>query len=400
MSPPSKKKRIAIFSRYNLADQYDLAAEFKDMLTILGRRNEVLHLSFRGPQITENIPEGVQLNELPLHFARASSRSILLNSILMYLYLPLAAWRLRRFRPDVIFLSEILPLVGLFFRYICRTRVATAYGDWHFHNMLTGKPGSRFLLQIVEKMDRFEVRRLSGFFCRATTAGERVQQWGIPAEAMRVVNDAPDPHAFYPHDATDLRKKCGFKNDDIVLMYHGVMHSGKGLDLLIKWSDQLYHQDKRIGLILVGGGPEETALRKMAATLPMKNRILFSGWLPTVQDVGHYCNAADICIAMRTRAEANERIVPGALLHSMACRKVVIGPRLSGVAEILREGDNGFMFTPDDGDDFQRLISYLATNRDIWPDVSERAYQDILQNYSVESAAKKYAEALEAFAQI
>lgn len=392
--------RIAVFSRYNLADQYDLAAEFKDMLAEIAAHGAVLHLSLRGPKTLQSaaIPQGVSVNELPLSINRDNPGDMLLKSALLYAMLPLAALRLRKFKPDLIFLPEILPMAGLFLKIFCRARVATAYGDWHVHNMFGRVKWSAPLLKLIESLDRFESRRLDGFFCRAITAGERVKSWGVRPERVRVVRDAPDPAAFYPRDQTELRRKCGFQDDDVVLLYHGVMHPGKGLDKLLKWTNELYRENPKIGLLLVGGGAEHSSLMKQASKLEAGHRIFFTGWLKTVREVGDYCNAADICIAMRTAAEANTRVVPGALLHSMACRKVVIGPALSGIAEILQHGRNGFMFKPDDGDDFKALIRELVRNRSGWQAVAERAYHDIQEKHSVAAAAHQYAQALEYFA--
>lgn len=390
--------RVVVLSRYCLADQYDLAAEFGGMLKILASKNEVMHLSLKGKgQLPEQL-QHVQIEEMPLKVNRNSPRDIQIKSLLFYVLLPMAALRIRRFKPDVIFLSEIIPMAGLLLKWMTGARVATAYGDWHIHNILGSKPWSKPLLTLAEKLDTFEVRRLNGFFCRAITAGERLKKMGVPAESISVVRDAPDPESFSPRDASALRLKCGFKEQDVVLLYHGVMHSGKGLDKLIAWVSDLYTEDNRIGLILVGGGPEETALRTLANRLPISSRAHFTGWLKTTNEVGDYCNAADICIAMRTATEANERVVPGALLHSMACRKIVVGPRLSGIAEILKHEENGFMFSPDDGDDFKKLIRDLIARRKQWSTFAEAAYQDIQKNYSVQAAAEQYAAAIIKFA--
>jgi glycosyltransferase involved in cell wall biosynthesis len=398
MSEAPQGTRIAIFSRYNLADQYDLAAEFQGMLTILAARHPVLHLSLSGPQRDIPVPPNVTVEEIPLHIDRQSPGGVLLKTMLMYLYLPSVVRHLRRFKPGLIFISEMLPLYGLFLKVFCRTRVAVPHGDLHFHNMLGRKLWSRPILKMALAFDRSEARRIDGFFCRATGAGERLVSWGVRPELVRVVRDAPDPEAFYPRDQHELRKQCGFAEDDVVLLYHGVMHQGKGLDKLLRWTADLYKENPKVGIILVGGGPEEGALRSLAADLGLGERAVFTGWLKTVKEVGDYCNAADICIAMRTADEANERIVPGALLHSMACRKVVVGPALSGIGEIITHGENGYLFKPDDGEDFKRLIRELIEHREQWGDVSERAYRDIMDNYSVQAAAEGYAAALEHFA--
>ncbi len=394
-----KRLRVAIFSRYCLSEQLALAAEFGPMLEILTRDHDVLHLSLSSRQCRHAMtPRGLLVEELALTVDRNSPRDIAIKSILMYLWLPRIAWRLRRFKPDVIFLSEILPLVCLALKWMTGVRVATAYGDWHVHNMIGRRKGSQALLRIVEFLDRFEVRRLDGFFCRAEAAGLRVQRWGAEKASVRVVRDAPDPQSFFPRDESELRARCGFTPEDIVLVYHGIMHSGKGLDHLIRWTSDLYAQDVRYGLFLVGGGPEQAALRALATSLPIGPRVVFSGWLPTVREVGAYCCAGDINVAMRTAAEANDRVVPGALLHGMACRKVTIAPRLSGTSEIVRHGENGFLFTADSGADFQALVKWLADNRLLWPAVADRAYADIEANYSVKAAALAYANALIHFA--
>ena len=83
----------------------------------------------------------------------------------------------------------------------------------------------------------------------------------------------------------------------------------------------------------------------------------------------------------------------------MACRKVVIGPRLSGIAEILRDGENGFMFTADDGEDFKRLIRELIRNRGRLDTQSASGRTGTsLRSIPLQAAAKQYAEALEHFA--
>jgi glycosyltransferase involved in cell wall biosynthesis len=168
--------------------------------------------------------------------------------------------------------------------------------------------------------------------------------------------------------------------------------------MLVRWTAELHAEDKRFGLILVGRGPEVDPLRSLAAELGIADRVVFTGWLETVDEVGNYCNAADICVAMRTGGKGNEHIIPGALLHSMACGKVVIGPRLSGLAEIIRDGENGYMFAPDDGESFKELVRKLAGNRQDWDRVGKGALEDIRQHFTIEVVAKQYAAALEYFA--
>ncbi len=394
------KPRIAIFSRYSLAEQYYLAAEFRSMLNILSSKASIYHLSFRGPNKISSIPKNIKVEELPLIINRGSARDIIFKFILMYLFLPIAIFKFRKFKPSVIFVSEILPFIAYIFKIFCRTNVATAYSDWHFHNQLGKKKWAKPILKITEVIDEFEAKRLDGFFSRSEAAGKRLEDWGIPKNRIKVVHDAPDLNDFYPRNKLDLRTKLGFKKDDIVLSYHGVMHSGKGLDKLITWIADLYKNNPKIGVIMVGTGIEFNNLKKLANDLGLGKRAIFTGYLKTVKEVGDYCNASDICVGMRAKSEANARVVPGAILHTMACKKITIAPDLEGAKEIIKQGKNGFLFKADDGEDFRKLINYLIKNKKNWKKIQNAAYEDVLKNYTVEGTAKKYVDAILHFASI
>jgi glycosyltransferase involved in cell wall biosynthesis len=392
------KKRVAVYSMFCLADQFDLAAEFRQMLLTLAERCEVMHLSMGGPRPNPVLPPEIRLEQYSLSVDRKSRRDITIKAMLQYLYLPVIARRLRKFKPDVIYLPDIIPLFPALVKWFTGCRVAMSYGDWHIHNKLEKKWWAPPVIWLAEKLDRLEVGYVDCFTFRANAASQKIGGWGIPAERRRVFFDSPDMEAFNRRDETSLRAACGFTAGDIVILYHGVMHQGKGIDHLIRWTSELHTEGLPVGLILVGAGPESSALKQLAEDVNFARRTFFTGWLETTKEVGDYCNAADICVAMRTGAESNVHIIPGALLHSMACGKVVIGPDLPGILEIIRPGDNGYVFKADDGADYKRLLRELAANRAEWPRVAENAYQDILANFTNEATARKYAGALEHFA--
>ena len=77
MSDPAL--RVAIFARYNLTEQYGLAAEFEGMLKHLASRDKVYHISLRGPHNEAVIPFGVIADELPLMSIAPSHATSLSN---------------------------------------------------------------------------------------------------------------------------------------------------------------------------------------------------------------------------------------------------------------------------------------------------------------------------------
>ena len=400
VAAPTRRPRVAIYSMFCLADQFDLAAEYREMLINLSRTCDVLHLSMSGPRPKPTMPDDIRVEEYGLSVDRGNRADLSRKALLQFFYAPYLARRLRAFRPDVIYLPDIIPLFPLLLKFFSGCRVATAYGDWHIHNKLEKKWWAPPVICLAEKLDRWEVAYVDCFTFRARAALEKIRDGGADRERLRMFHDAPDLSAFGPRDQAALRAHIGFTRDDMVLLYHGVMHQGKGIDHLIRWTAELRSEVPNLGLILVGAGPESDALRQLARDLQFEDRVHFTGWLATTHEVGDYCNAADICIAMRTGAESNTHIIPGALLHSMACRKVVVGPDLPGIAEVIRTGENGYMFKADDGASFKALIRELAAGRAEWGRVGRQAYQDVLDRFSVAATARQYAGALEHFARL
>jgi glycosyltransferase involved in cell wall biosynthesis len=395
----SERKRIVILSRYCLVDQYDLAAEYPGMLKKLCRNHDVMHLSLKGTSRPRDIPEQLQVEELPLRINRSSQWDILIKSMLFYFCVPFFASRIRKFRPHAIFIPEALPLFALFAQWTTSARVAMAFGDRHLHNRFGNTWWIRPLLRVAEFLEAYELSHIGGVFSRTQAAEERIHSYGVPRKRIQIVYDVAHTSDYYPRDMSALRHSLGFADDDIVLFYHGIMHKGKGLEMLLDWVGELHRDHPRIKLIMVGSGPELGALKQRASRLDLGCDVYFTGWLKTVREVGDYCNAADICIAMRKGDTSNDIVIPGALIHCMACRKVVMAPRLSAISEVIRHGENGFMFTPNDGQDFRRLVLELAAHRADWETFAERAYQDTQQRFSLEAAEKGYAEAIASYAE-
>lgn len=390
--------RLAILSRYALADQYDLAAEFPETLRILGQQHEVLHLSLRGPQPVPPAPPGVRIEEIPLTIRRDDQGDKTLKSLLMYLLFPWICWRLRRHRPDGIFLTEVLPLYGLALKWCTRARIAVPCGDRHVYNLLGKRGWTKPLVAVAEGLERLETSRMDGIFTRGTTILRRITGHGFPMERVRIVRDVPDERVFSARDESALRARCGFTPDDIVIHYHGVMHKGKGLDMLIRWVAELRSEEPRLALLMVGAGPEEKPLRELAARCGLGERAHFTGWLNDLKGVGDYCNASDICVPMRTGDEDNVDMIPGALIHSLACGKIVLIPGLPGMQEMVTDGVNGFVFRPDDGDDFKRVLRRVIASRSDWPRIQQAALRYTREHFSVASAGRAYADAIAFFA--
>ncbi|MET7614995.1 glycosyltransferase, partial [Streptomyces seoulensis] len=158
-----------------------------------------------------------------------------------------------------------------------RAVVATEHslGD----SQMEGRPlnsGVRALYLAGERMGRSTV-------AVSPTVAARLNQWGVPEPRIAVVPNGIDlePFRFDPERRKWVRAQLGIPQDAFVIGGIGRLAPGKRFDILIEALAQL-PPDCR--LLLVGGGAEESALRRIADGAGVAGRVLFTGEVPGLPD--------------------------------------------------------------------------------------------------------------------
>ncbi|MFK4110623.1 glycosyltransferase [Streptomyces sp. NPDC002176] len=156
-----------------------------------------------------------------------------------------------------------------------RAVVATEHslGD----SQMEGRPlnsGVRALYLAGERLGRSTV-------AVSPTVAARLTRWGVPEPRIAVVPNGIDlePFRFDPERRARVRAQLGIPEDAFVIGGIGRLAPGKRFDILI---DALAQLPSDYRLLLVGGGPEEGALRRAAAGLA--DRVVFTGEVPGLPD--------------------------------------------------------------------------------------------------------------------
>ncbi|MET9252393.1 glycosyltransferase [Streptomyces sp. NPDC003717] len=158
-----------------------------------------------------------------------------------------------------------------------RAVVATEHslGD----SQMEGRPltgGVRALYLAGERLGRATVA------VSPTVAG-RLHRWGVPAPRVEVVPNGIDLARlrFDPERRAATRRLLGLPEDAYVVGGVGRLAPGKRFDVLV---DALALLPGDCRLLLVGGGPEEPALRRAAETAGVTGRVLLTGERPATPD--------------------------------------------------------------------------------------------------------------------
>jgi len=159
-----------------------------------------------------------------------------------------------------------------------------------------------------------------------------------------------DISSFKPSDSGvgSLRKKMGLTNNDFVALAVGRMVYKKGFEYLIKATALITGKYKNLHLVLIGGGDLYQKLVDLAARLNVSEKVHFVGNIPR-DKIGAYYNLADVFVAPSVvDAKGNVDGGPTVSYESMACGKVQIATDVLGVADFIKDGENGFVIPEKD----------------------------------------------------
>lgn len=141
-----------------------------------------------------------------------------------------------------------------------------------------------------------------------------------------------------------------------------------------------------IKIALVGGGELLDEIKKFVSDNNAQDFIHFAGVLNSPADI---VNNSKV-IALGSLYEAN----PLSLLEGMSAGCIVVSSNVGGVADIIKEGQNGFLFDSGDKDKFVGILYKILSDIDSYQSMSNFnvKYSD---QFSMKECARKYYEIFE-----
>ncbi|MFJ9731011.1 glycosyltransferase [Streptomyces sp. NPDC101171] len=238
------------------------------LLRHLPARCDVVTLTNPGPVADGLAADGVRVT----HLGMSGNRDVAA--------LPRLARVIRRGRYDLVHTHLYRAcLYGRIAARIAGVRAVVATEHSLGDSQMEGRPltaGVRALYLAGERLGRTTV-------AVSPTVADRLTRWGVPRPRIAVVPNGVDLDGFRfdPERRRLTRARLGLPDDAFVIGGIGRLAPGKRFDVLIR-ALALLPDDCR--LLLVGGGPEEAALRRAAERAGVAGRVLFTGERPYAPD--------------------------------------------------------------------------------------------------------------------
>lgn len=156
----------------------------------------------------------------------------------------------------------------------------------------------------------------------------------------------------------------------------------KGFDILLKAFAQFAARESRWTLEIVGEGVEEVAMRELAATLGVTDRVKFCRFTPDIQR--HYAGASVYVLSSRWEGQ------PLVLVEAMAHGLPVIASDIPVCRELLSGKGVGMMFCTGDAQDLASCMERMAAATD-WEAMSSRSL-DLSTRFSIGETVARWEE--------
>jgi glycosyltransferase involved in cell wall biosynthesis len=213
---------------------------------------------------------------------------------------------------------------------------------------------------------------------------ERSRDAGYPRERLHYIANGVDTTAFSPGPAEHtLAQRYALTEGDRVLIAPRRLEPKNGVDVLIRALPAIAQAVPRIKLLLVGDGSEGSNLRALVKALGVGDRVVFCGSRQRQEMLAHL-RLAEIAV-LPSRAEA----VSLAGLEAMAAGLPVVGSRVGGIPEFVRDGENGSLVPPDDPAALADAVIALIQDDPLRSALSARARGHVEAHFSWRAAASK-----------
>ena len=211
---------------------------------------------------------------------------------------------------------------------------------------------------------------------------------GLPAARVTVIPNAVDVDAFASGGQPDeaLKTQLGLQGAT-VLGFIGSFYAYEGLDLLLDALPLLLKEQPDLRVLLVGGGPQDAALKAQARALGVADKVVFTGRVPH-SEVQRYYDLVDVLCYPRHSMRLTELVTPLKPLEAMAQGRLLVASDVGGHKELIRDGETGVLFRAGSAPALAAAVGQLLDHRRGWTAMraAGRQFVDLERNWTASAA--------------
>lgn len=252
--------------------------------------------------------------------------------------------------------------------------------------------------RLTHALESYVLRRADALTCICEGLRSDIIERGIPAEKITVIPNAVDAERFSLGGIADpvLKTRLGLDSSRII-GFIGSFYAYEGLALLLEALPGLLRQAPDVRVLLVGGGPQDQALKAQAQALNIADQVIFTGRVPHAE-INRYYDLIDVLVYPRLSMRLTELVTPLKPLEAMAQGQLFIASDVGGHRELIRDGETGVLFRAGDAADLTAKTLELLAHPERWPMLKNNGRRFVEQERTWRNSVARYQAIYQALA--
>jgi phosphatidylinositol alpha-1,6-mannosyltransferase len=211
---------------------------------------------------------------------------------------------------------------------------------------------------------------------------------GIPEDKIHKVTPGVDCRRFSPGErSAGLSRRFSLQGKQVLLTV-ARMVPRKGHARVIAAIAELAKRNPNLSYIIVGRGPEESALRHFAKDRGVDHMVHFAGVVSDDQ-LPEYYRQCDVMVMPNSEDDGDVEGFGMVFLEANAVGKPVIGGLSGGASEAVLHGETGYLVQPDDTRELATTLERLLTDHELRRRLGEYGMQRARRHFEWDTRARR-----------
>ncbi len=254
----------------------------------------------------------------------------------------------------------------------------------YYSNLAWRSENPRYWLDYM--LSLWILRRVDGVQAVSNALAEQLTRLGVPRDKITVLPTLMRRDTFPPGPDTLERYGAG------KLLFAGRLVRQKRVDVLIRAMRLLVDRGYQPELTLAGRGPLQERLKRLASRLGVRDRVTFAGHLPLPELAQLYQRSS--IFVLPSGQEAFGKVLAEAALSGLP----IVATRVSGIPELVSDGENGWLVPPGNANALADGIARLLDDPALTQRMGRASRQHVEGRWEFESFKAAYLSMLSAVA--
>ncbi len=191
--------------------------------------------------------------------------------------------------------------------------------------------------------------------------------------------------SYHGIDLTRFTSICTkYKTEIPLILSVGRYCDKKGFPYLIQACQQLKNQGHKFQCDIVGYGPLQAELEQLIADLDVADVVSLAGKMTQDELVKVYQIASIFVLPCQVMENGDRDGIPNVLLEAMAMEIPVVSTDISGISELVKSEENGFLVPEKNPPALAEALEKLLAQPELREQFGKTGRQRVLQQFSLE----------------